>query len=415
MGGRFGRMSKVSIKTSKEVTGRKNGPLYLVIHHGGRRERVPLHGMTRSQAQAEADEATRRLLRGLEPIESQAPTFRELAERYVREGMGDIAASTARIRRILLEGPLDEHFGEVRITDIGKARLVEWWQKKQAAGLAEKTRRNHLDALSAVFWFGYDREIVDSNPVEAFRKARRRGRGKKRRAAQDASRNIRAIEDPEEMDALLKEAERAGGNTQLVVLLALDAGLRAGEIGGLRWSDIWWGRRANDVRRHLHICNTRPTGGGIDEAPKSGQDRRVALSRRLRAALRARWMELGQPEEGYVVPGFDASNYLKRLRRTCQRAEIDDWRTKDLRDTFASQLLTAGIPLKYISKQLGHASTGVTEAHYARYIAEEYREPMRLAQGEVPADLLARLSAAKTGLSGRGATTATESPQPTPI
>ena len=50
MGGRFGRMSKVSIKTSKEVTGRKNGPLYLVIHHGGRRERVPLHRMTRSQA-----------------------------------------------------------------------------------------------------------------------------------------------------------------------------------------------------------------------------------------------------------------------------------------------------------------------------------------------------------------------------
>jgi integrase len=31
---------------------------------------------------------------------------------------------------------------------------------------------------------------------------------------------------------------------------------------------------------------------------------------------------------------------------------------KDLRDTFASQLLTSGVPLGYISHQLGHADIG---------------------------------------------------------
>ena len=35
---------------------------------------------------------------------------------------------------------------------------------------------------------------------------------------------------------------------------------------------------------------------------------------------------------------------------------------------------------------------GVTEKHYAKWIGDDdYREPMRLQEGEVPADLLARL------------------------
>ncbi len=48
--------------------------------------------------------------------------------------------------------------------------------------------------------------------------------------------------------------------------------------------------------------------------------------------------------------------------------------------------------MQYISSQLGHDSVGVTEKHYAKWIGDDdYREPMRLEEGEVPADLLARL------------------------
>ncbi len=52
------------------------------------------------------------------------------------------------------------------------------------------------------------------------------------------------------------------------------------------------------------------------------------------------------------------------------------------------------MPLKYISKQLGHSNTQVTEHHYARYLADEgddYRDPVPRLEGEVPADFLARL------------------------
>jgi hypothetical protein len=87
-------------------------------------------------------------------------------------------------------------------------------------------------------------------------------------------------------------------------------------------------------------------------------------------------------------------------RRIRKRADLGPIRLKDLRDTFASQLLTAGITLQYISGQLRHESVGVTEKHYAKWIGDDdYREPMRLEEGEVPADLLARLPGKVTTIS----------------
>jgi integrase len=65
---------------------------------------------------------------------------------------------------------------------------------------------------------------------------------------------------------------------------------------------------------------------------------------------------------------------------------------KDLRDTFASHLLTAGVQLGYVSRQLGHSDVSVTARHYARWAGgDAYRSPLEAREDEVPADLLSRL------------------------
>ncbi len=73
-------------------------------------------------------------------------------------------------------------------------------------------------------------------------------------------------------------------------------------------------------------------------------------------------------------------------------ADIGHRRPKDVPDTFASQLLSAGVQLGYVSMQLGHADFGVTVRHYAKWVGgDEYRAALVLEPGEVPADPLARL------------------------
>ena len=98
------------------------------------------------------------------------------------------------------------------------------------------------------------------------------------------------------------------------------------------------------------------------------------------------------PEE-IVLQGLDPRNFRRReWRRILQRAGLGHRTPKDLRDTFASQLLTAGVQLGYVSKQLGHADVAVTAKHYARWAGGDlYRLPLTLLPGEVPADFIARL------------------------
>ena len=64
-----------------------------------------------------------------------------------------------------------------------------------------------------------------------------------------------------------------------------------------------------------------------------------------------------------------------------------------LRHTFASLLLQEGCDLVSIKEMLGHADLATTSRHYAKWCGgDEYREPTRLEEGEVPADLLARIA-----------------------
>src|SRR5262249_55091718 len=99
---------------------------------------------------------------------------------------------------------------------------------------------------------------------------------------------------------------------------------------------------------------------------------------------------------GRVIAGEDWG-YRYRWARVTRTAAIEH-RPKDLRDTFASHLLSAGVALAYVSRQLGHADVAVTAQPYAQGNGggdgDLYIEPPRLLPGEVPADLLARLTVA---------------------
>ena len=137
----------------------------------------------------------------------------------------------------------------------------------------------------------------------------------------------------------------------MLVLLLLDAGLRLGEALGLTWGSIAWGESGDASSRSLEIAGNRPRGGA-PSLLKSGRTRRVGLSRRLRHALLDLYQSRCAPGTDRLV--LEPSNFRSReWRRICAKAGISHRAMKDLRDTFASQLLTSGVSLGYVSKQLG--------------------------------------------------------------
>ena len=326
----------------------------------------------------------------------EVPTLRDFAKRYLEEDTGHLAPSTLTDRKRYLDpdGRLISSLGSLRLDEIDPPRLREWWNAEgfgQPGKRMISTGRTYLDALSGVLFYAKDLGLIERSPVDEFRKTlRRRGRTKRGRAEASPGRSIEPIEDPQELQRFTEAARAEGLEAYVFVLLGLDAGLRRGEALGLRWGCIAWGRDEDDTSRALVIDRSRPRGGAVEE-PKSGRGRRVALSFRLRGALLSLYRLRGKPDPEALV--LQSAFHRREWARIVKGAGIGQRAFKDLRDTFGSQLVSAGVPLAYVSRQLGHAGLEVTARHYARWTGgDEYREPPRLLAGEAPADLLARLA-----------------------
>ncbi len=154
-----------------------------------------------------------------------------------------------------------------------------------------------------------------------------------------------------------------------------------------------WGQGPDDRSRALLIDRNRPRGGAV-ETTKSGRERRVPLSRRLRAALREIYIKLGRPGPQERILGhlLDHNFHSRRWHPLCRTVGLEGYTPKDLRDTFASWLVSLGAPLPFVQAALGHSNWAVTAEHYARWVPEvDGMEAPRLQPGEVWPDLLARV------------------------
>ena len=343
--------------------------------------------------------------------EKEVPTFAEFSKRYLEERTSTLARTTLtdRTRELAEGGPILRHFGPIPIDEISKAHLEEWWTIEIVrAGRATKTGLNLLGAVSKVFRYAKRLSLIETNPTVGFRAGLHEEHGgtQSSRAASDTeSQNIRPIEHPARLIGLLDAIagedarhESGRGRPRLVsaadlrvfVLLMLDGGLRSGEAMAPRWKCIRWAQHPDDRGRSLLVDRSRSRGGALGPT-KSGRSRTVALSRRLQDALFELYKESRPDGDDLVLPQTGAA-LDAAWRRLVKRAGIGPIRQKDLRDTFASQLLTCGIQLAYVSKQIGHRNAQVTVTHYAKWCeGDDYREPLRLEEGEVPADLLSRL------------------------
>jgi integrase len=172
------------------------------------------------------------------------------------------------------------------------------------------------------------------------------------------------------------------------VLLAT-TGMRRGEVLGLRWSDV-------DLDgAQLAVVQTVTTVGYavVFSPPKTARSRRfVYLDAQTVAALR---QHRRRQREERIEAGsaWDASHDLifcdpvgqplhpdcltREFGRAAASADLSRIRLHDLRHTYATLALKAGVHPKVVSERLGHATVGITldlYSHVTQPIARDAAE-----------------------------------------
>ncbi len=169
--------------------------------------------------------------------------------------------------------------------------------------------------------------------------------------------------------------------------LAVNLGLREGELLGLTWEDVDLERSVLRARRQLRRVNG-PNGTKVfvlqTTKTKAGEriltldgDLVAVLREHMRNQVEERRVLDGQwestmnlifvTETGAPVHSSDLIQHFKRLLKTLELPKI---RFHDLRHTAATLMLADGVPLVTVSKILGHSSPAITATIYAHALDE---------------------------------------------
>jgi integrase len=267
-------------------------------------------------------------------------TFRELA----RE-----ALEAKRIRLAPLSYETDLGRLQVLLRDLGGVPAAElapelleriFARMRTDENLSGSTVNRYRSLVSSIYSFAVRTGRLQLNPVARVKRFR-----------ENASR-VRYLKPDEEVRLRLAILATCPGR-EAEVDLALYTGMRRGEQFKLKWADV-------DLERGILTVNG-----------KTGQ-RHIVVNSSASAALEK--LKTGA-KSGFVCP--EATAEAKRdnrrwFERAVKKAGIENCRWHDLRHTFASRLVMAGVDIRTVQELLGHRSILMT-MRYA-HLSPDHRQ-----------------------------------------
>lgn len=246
-------------------------------------------------------------------------------------------------------------------------------------GLSDSRVRHVLFCLRALYNWAIPRGYAVINPCH----------GLPLPAAEEERRE--RIAPPEEA-AILMAALQVPDRT--AVALACYAGLRAGELLALRWSDIDLDLRTIRIDRAIDT-----TEGIIIGVKTYAGKRNVPIQRILAAVLEDHASERGtegllfpsmRPRRGQHEDGVEHFRSLsalhRRLNEKWRAAGLEPLGLHEARHTFASMLIARKVNAKAVQTYMGHSSITITFDRYGHLFPGHEAETLRLLDEE-PADV----------------------------
>lgn len=275
-------------------------------------------------------------------------------------------------------------FGKLKLTDITVSAVKQWEASLRTEGgepYANATLNAYRIPLKGIFQAALEDRLIEYDPT-SFLPALKRGRAKDHTC------------DPfskDEIDKVLRTPSR-----QLNEINAFEfgvwTGLRPSELLGLAWEDV-------DFENNCFYVKRTMVYGNFGATKNDGSRRRVDLLKPAKDALmRQKLITYMYPaakvevldDENKRKVGFDLKfvffnsktqeafistrPFNTFLRDHLAEAGVRYRSIKQIRHTYASQLLTAGVRERWIATQMGHATLAMLENHYAKFILDDMED-----------------------------------------
>jgi integrase len=246
-------------------------------------------------------------------------------------------------------------------------RIESWRKDRLKDGVKPVSINRQLDTLRACLRKAVDWNVIAAHPMQGLKRLKvdddERVRflspaeeNRLRDALVARETNLRAARDRfNEHRAARHKAKLPARTAEFVehvrplVLLALNTGLRRGELFSLKWADIAFEGEMLTVRA---------------AAAKSGDSRRVPLNTEALGALKSWKKQSKAPQaDAFVFPGADGerlTNINKAWTTLCKLAKVTNFRLHDCRHHFASRLVQKGVDLNTVRELLGHHDLKMT-------------------------------------------------------
>ena len=242
-----------------------------------------------------------------------------------------------------VEKILNPALGKLRLSCITQRDISQLHGKEKARTSA--TSANHvLSTLKRMLNLAVKWELIEKNPAGGQEKFKEPPQRERYLSEEEIPRFLRALEGDE--DRLSVAAIR----------LLLFTGCRRSEVVSLKWDQVKIGE-----------------GRFLLRDTKNGRSRSVHLNAKGKEVLEElaerRDLEARTRESEYVFPSRQGTrkghlfDLRKPFQKACEEAGIENFRTHDLRHTFASVAVRSGASLFDVQKLLGHQDIAMTQRY----------------------------------------------------
>jgi integrase len=334
----------------------KNGTWWIDFYHQGQRVRRKVGSSKKLAELALADvrlKAAKNEFLGI--CEPKRIRFKDFGEEYLEYSQANKRKATFERDAMIVRKKLVPLWGGEQLNRI-TPKMVEDYKLSRSKLLRPSTVNRDLNVVKALFNKAIAWSYIKESPAKPIKPMKVR-------------KGIDRFLSEQEVGALLDACQGAQKiYLYPVVCIAIFAGLRRGEILRLRWEDVDF--KANKL--HVVSREGAPT--------KNGESRSVPMNRTLREILRRHPRRLDTPYLFHHPDGkpFDQiDNSFSSVRR---RSGIAYFRFHDLRHTFASHLVMAGVDIRTVQELLGHKDIKMT-MRYAHLGPEHMRKAVEVLDG----------------------------------